>query len=154
MKKKIIIILVIVCGFSIAIFSLFPKTTQDTNQSTNQQNKDQRNDGIYVKNYQQYSQKIKQSDLISFTDTVVMYLNQDNIHGTYEAQIRENSLKATTNPDGKEVTFILDIPELKRSYKSSVGSSNGSEQNTIYTLCVDKAEAIYPDFNCKDDTNA
>jgi hypothetical protein len=67
--------------------------------------------------------------------------------------IREGSYKKTGDELASNITFLVDIASLKRSYKIDLGSNLSTGENSLYTLCPAEGELIYPAFNCKDDLN-
>lgn len=65
--------------------------------------------------------------------------------------LREQSYKKTVNGSVTNITFLIDIANLKRSYKISIGKDTSTTENSMYILCPSSEELIYPAFDCKDD---
>lgn len=64
--------------------------------------------------------------------------------------VRTGSLKVTPLDTTKNTRFIVDIPDIKRSYVVSLGEDSSTGEQSLYILCLSAEEMIYPSFNCKD----
>ena len=153
-KKPIYIIISIIVLITFAMFILI-RTNSDSSDlevqdipSSNQAKKP-----LTVTNYSNFRNTINESDLSKFIESVEVYVNKDNLTKSYTAIIREGSVVSTEANEISNTTFIIDIPEIKRSYKADIGKDVSTGQNTLYTLCINESERIYPKFDCKDDLN-
>lgn len=70
----------------------------------------------------------------------------------YEGEIRQNSVvsKDTTNQDATTLSFLIDIPELKRTFKVQIEQGENEEYTTLYVVCPEPSEFKYPAVDCKD----
>lgn len=153
MKKTTIVLLVFVTILVVGIFVYFLQSSNESDLEVvkSENTSTTTKTSVRLINYSTYAQQLEKDKVDTFLRSVEAYLSEDKLTKQYSASIRENSLKENNNQPIYSVEFIVDIPEIKRSYKSSISSDSSTGQNTIYTLCLDKSEMIYPDFNCKDD---
>lgn len=72
----------------------------------------------------------------------------------YNAIIRSGSYKKTysqTDDNTPVIDFLVDIPDIKRTYKVDYSGGKYSAEHILYILCPDTDEMIYPTFACQDD---
>lgn len=69
---------------------------------------------------------------------------------TLTGYIRSGSLKVAATGTAKNTRFIVDIPDIKRSYVASLGEDSSTGEQSLYILCPSVDEIIYPSFNCVD----
>ncbi len=67
---------------------------------------------------------------------------------TYNATIRKNSYVDIPSQTGTAVRFLVDIPNIKRTYVVSI--SRDDENDYIDILCPKDSDMIYAPFECKD----
>jgi len=84
----------------------------------------------------------------------------DGIPRNITTIIRDGSFSQTENDGIYATIFIVDIPEIKQSFRIENSFSNRSMSDTNlvdYTTqvwCLDKSELIFGDFDCKDIFNS
>jgi hypothetical protein len=64
--------------------------------------------------------------------------------------VRSGSLIVTATGTAKNTRFIVDFPDIKRSYVASLGEDSSTGEASLYILCPAANELIYPSFNCVD----
>lgn len=81
----------------------------------------------------------------------VIRMNVDNPKENYSADFREGSFTASVKPSGAPLKrFIVDIPELERSFVIEVTGSDQYGSTTLYALCPQQSEVVYKPQSCKD----
>ena len=153
MKKIIVVVLLIaVLIIGVITFVSMQNGEQDLVIENNTSvNTSDMSKSLIIDNYNTYKDEVSEADITLFAESVSDYLTIDKLTKQYNAIIRDSSFTDTTDGDIHSISFIVDIASVKRSYKASIGKDASTGQNTLYTLCVDKSEQIYPDFNCMDD---
>lgn len=97
--------------------------------------------------------KLTAQDQVDITDRLKYYLKEADIQTTnLVATVRENSYTYRTINSGyaKEATLLVDIPDVKRTYKTSVRYTHGI--HSVYIFCPSDKELKYGTFECEDDS--
>ena len=152
--KKIIIAVLLISVFIIGVFVFISMQSSEQDlviENNTSINTSDVSKSLIIDNYNTYKDEVSEADINLFTGSVSDYLTIDKLTKQYNAIIRDGSFTDTTDGDIHSISFIIDIASVKRSYKASIGKDASTGQNTLYTLCVDKSEQVYPDFNCMDD---
>jgi hypothetical protein len=68
---------------------------------------------------------------------------------TYTAEVREWSYRITTKNQATTTSFMVDIPEVKQSYRVEAGNSSDG-YGAVYVFCPSAQQLIYPAFSCSD----
>lgn len=67
----------------------------------------------------------------------------------YDANYREGSFQQVQTPTKETIySFLVDIPEVQRSFLIQVQKSPGAESLTIYTLCPLPGQSAYGEKDC------
>lgn len=67
---------------------------------------------------------------------------------SYAAAIRESSIERAQVDTGTHITYLIDIPAQKRTYRISLGQDPSTGESSVYVVCPDKADLLYGEFAC------
>jgi len=105
---------------------------------------------LRIENFSSYPD-VETSTKTAVTDSLIYYVEGIPHTAELTGVIRDGSYKKTVDGSEVDIAFLVDIANLKRSYKISFISDSSTGRRTLYTLCPLDSELIYPAFNCKDD---
>lgn len=87
-------------------------------------------------------------------NTSIMGIIRKNIASpkeSYAANYRQNSFTQSQTASGIPLsTFLVDIPEIERTFLVKVEGSQQTASMTIYTLCPLPGQSIYGEKSCND----
>jgi cytoskeletal protein RodZ len=153
-SKKLIVAAIVVLGLGliIAIVAVVNQLNQPLpNEEPPKENTSSLVDlSLRIDNFSSYP-KIDDSTKTLVTEAIDRYLAAIPHTETPIGVIREGSYKETTDGSISNTTFLVDIARMKVSYKISIGSDSSTGEKSMYTLCPEAGELIYPPFDCKDD---
>jgi cytoskeletal protein RodZ len=153
-NKNLVITAIIVFGLGliIAIATVFSQLNQPLpSEEPPKENTSSVTDlSLRIDNFSSYP-KIDDSTRTLVTDSIDRYLVAIPHTETPVGSVREGSYKETVDGSVSNTTFLVDIANMKVSYKISIGSDSSTGEKTMYTLCPEAGELIYPPFECKDD---
>ena len=152
LNKKHLIILSVILALLLTAALLFVFSTVNstprievTTQSTE---KDANIDDSSVEN--ELLTSISQSDLNAINVQMVQFVASstnakvENIKGEY----RQKTLMTTKNQYGAYMSYIIDFPEQKISYKAIIPSTD--DYSGVSIVCVEANEIRYEQDKCKD----
>lgn len=68
---------------------------------------------------------------------------------SYEAQYRDGTFQQTQTPAGTPLSrFLVDIPEIQRTFLVEVEGSQQTASMTIYTVCPQPGQSAYGEKEC------
>jgi hypothetical protein len=77
--------------------------------------------------------------------------NVPNVDKTYKANYRQGSLRVTVTAQGVPLKrFLVDIPELERTFAIEIEGGFSSDYKTMYALCPTPSELVYKPQSCVD----
>lgn len=77
--------------------------------------------------------------------------NVENPKESYTTNVREGSFTSTIKPSGAPLKrFVVDIPELERSFVIEVTGSDQYGSTTLYALCPTPSDLVYKQQECND----
>lgn len=122
------------------------------------------NNVLIIDNIDNYINNLPDSRKNYVQKTLYSYVNKQNeIVGTsnenlYHGIIRDESIQISYSEVSEHIVyttkFILDIPNLQYSYKTSFSwlekdtQSSDVDLGSVTIYCLSEKESIYPDFNC------
>lgn len=81
----------------------------------------------------------------------IIRMNVENPKENYQADFREGSFTTSAKPSGAPLKrFLVDIPELERSFVIEITGSEQYGSTTLYALCPQQSEIVYKPQACKD----
>lgn len=151
MKKRIVVISIVLIAATLVfgIFLAIKPNRENNKKSIAVATASVGN--LSITNKDTYSKTI--SDAVFTTTEDSLYKKIKSTGTTKIAGIvRTDSVKTNNRvEDVKTVRFIVDIPDLKQTYVVSYGTDDSTGEKSIYILCPDKTERIYPEFSCESD---
>lgn len=81
----------------------------------------------------------------------IIRMNIDKPKENYAADFREGSFTTSIKPSGAPLKrFVVDIPELERSFVIEITGSEQYGSTTLYALCPTQKDLVYKPQVCKD----
>jgi hypothetical protein len=105
---------------------------------------------LYIENFFSYP-NITNGVREGITSSIQRYLGNEPENTTLTGVIRDGSYKETSDGTISNMSFLVDIESVQRTYKISYGTDTSTGEGSLYTLCPTKDELRYPPFDCKDD---
>lgn len=149
-NKKLVIaasLLIVGCGILITVAIMSANRKAVTTATTTAPTIDT---SLHITNFSSYW-NVSAASQYAIENQINRYLADTNKSASRVGAIRQDSFKTTTDGLISTTVFLVDIPNLKRSYKVSLGSDASTGENSIYILCPASSELLYPPFDCKDD---
>ncbi|HEY1064376.1 MAG TPA: hypothetical protein VGE30_03745 [Candidatus Saccharimonadales bacterium] len=81
----------------------------------------------------------------------IIRMNFANPADTYDATYRKNSLERSQASTGAPiVSFLVDVPDLQRTYRIEIEGNDETPSKTIYALCPLPEQSAYGEKACND----
>lgn len=148
MKRKpliIVVISVIIIVLGIVVVVAQRNNSQDSNES------DYTTTEIQTTGLDPLLSKIPGVSLDN-VNTSIMGAVRKNIESpkeSYEAQYRNGTFQQTQTPAGTPLSrFLVDIPEIQRTFQVEVEGSQQTASMTIYTVCPQPGQSAYGEQEC------
>lgn len=146
MKKIIIIISIVLFLGAVVVLLLINNNSMDSNNQTAAE-KD-----FTLVNTEKYSDRLNATFLSSIQNAIYDKI-EDRINSNTTGVIRDGSIESTSDKDALTIQLIVDIASLKESYVVSYGSDSSTGESSLYILCPDDKDLIYPKFECVSDAS-
>ncbi len=148
--KKLIISMVVV---GVVVFLGFISFGRDED-STHDENQQAQFTEVTMDGIEQYRNPlgITNDAVLSRSIGAMIEANVSDAKANYSVVIRDGSLRSSVTPSGMNATSaLIDIPELRRTFRISVTDDPQSNYGSMYIECPDASELIYEPQPCEMD---
>lgn len=152
MKQRKILLISVVLAFLLTIVGVYILLNREPNES-DQDDQEYTITEVNTSGLDPILSKIPGINLEAINTSImgVIVKNVALPAETYDATYRQGSFSQSKFPDGKPLsTFLVDIPEIQRTFLIEVEGNPQTESMTIYTLCPQPGQSAYGDKECID----
>ncbi len=152
-RKKIFIILG-VCVLLVAIIAVVITLNKKTNQP--QQQATETVTPFSIDGLDNPSYALAPATQSAVVSQIKLYLVKADINTTnLKGKVRDNSYTEKEVDGGSLKELLVDIPDIKRTYKvSAAASDTDNGDDSLFIVCPSKDELIYGTFKCQSDVQA
>lgn len=152
-RKKLILIILVLLVIGSVIIVAFSLKNDDVSIKGVDKSQAETKD-VDVTNLDSYSDRIGEGYRSDIREMLYTYLKLSgaDISAAPSGVIRDGSYQSNTNEYGEVMSFLVDFPDLKRSYKV-VFSNDTSGYKAVNIICPPATEMIYDEVECKDSIN-